>query len=87
MAHSIKPNTSYTIITLSVAIPAGCTAHNADHLNEVLRPLAIEGIIADYSLHGLKDTFAYVTGEQIEEGEIFSSVSATEQSTKYEVQH
>lgn len=87
MAHSINPNTSYTIITLSVAIPAGDTAQCADHLNEVLRPLAIEGAIADYCLHGLKDTVAYVTGDQIEEGEMFSSVSATVQNTKYEVQH
>ena len=69
MAHSLKPNTTYSIVTMEVAVPCTDSAELADWINETLRPLAVDGQIADYSLRGLRDVREYTTGDDPEEGE------------------
>ena len=70
MSHSIEPNETYYVVSLAVAIRKS-SADLSDCLNEILRPLAQEGSIADYTLHALSQVEEVTASEWAEEGELF----------------
>jgi hypothetical protein len=72
--HYLKPNTQYTIVTLSVAVAATNDAMVADCLNETLRECLDPEGIADYTLHALTDTSIVSTDSNPEEGDLFHSI-------------
>ncbi len=73
MAHSIKPNTNYILVTLTVAIEDGPQFELSDVLNEALRPLVLseDPAFADYTLYALRKTRRVKSSLAPEEGELF----------------
>lgn len=88
MTHNLKANTKYNVVTLSVAIPFEVdggldqTASLSDTLNESLRPLVLDNVIADYSLHALEDVTTKSTGDIFDEGELFDCLSMRDRLAK-----
>lgn len=78
MSHSITPGAEHLLVTLTVAIRAEYSDNDgaiADGLNEMLRDSVFldNGILADYTLHGLNQTKRVTASIDPEEGELFEA--------------
>lgn len=88
MAHNLKPNTPYRLVTITVAVPASLLdasdAIVADGLNEMLRPgmLCNDAVFHDYELR-LADAPLRTTDDAPEEGDLFTEDDAKPENPVY----
>lgn len=72
MAHDIKPNEHYSIITVKLALATVCGDTAADGLNQLLNPEIGEGFIADYAFYNTDNPLIVTASAEPEEGELFA---------------
>jgi hypothetical protein len=71
MSHNVMPNQKYFLANVQLAISASCADDAIDGLNEFLRPVLVDGFIADYRLTDGENMASADSGDSPDEGELF----------------
>lgn len=85
MAHDMKPNEHYSIVTLKLALATVCGDTAADALNQVLSEHVGAGFIVDFAFYNTDNPLIVKASSEPVEGELFEAPLNTETSNNIDI--